>query len=193
FVNRVWHERAQLEAVEERVALRSRQRREQALPGAGRVQRYAVADRGEEAHDLRARHGLDVHRGEIVEDDEVRRLPRRLGDGAEDRPCAQAQLAVARAPLAERRELRAGVIAARLVVLPDVAAAEQRGQEAVDGRDVEAGARGERGDAHLAVGGDERLEQVERAVDRLDGATWPLGRERRLFHFTQAPFATRKA
>ena len=45
----------------------------------------------------------------------------------------------------------------------------------MDGGDVEAGARRERGDRDLTLGRREGLEQVERPIDRLDRSAGALG------------------
>ena len=91
------------------------------------MQRHAVAGLGEEPHDLGAGDRFDVDGGEVIEHDEVRRFARGFGDRAQDRPGAQAKLTEARAALGQGRELRAGVIAAGLRVLANIAATQERG------------------------------------------------------------------
>ena len=98
-----------------------------------------------------------------------------LDQPLEERSGREAELVVAAAALGERRHLRAGVIAARVGVLPDVAPAEERRQEPVDGADVELRARRQRRDADLAVGAGEGLEEVEGAVHRLHRAARAAG------------------
>ncbi len=55
----------------------------------------------------------------------------------------------------------------------------------MDGGNVKSRAHGERGDGDLALGGGERLEQIEGAVDRLHGAPCALRRDGGLFRFAQ--------
>jgi len=118
--------RAELEPVEDAVATGRGKCREERLPGAGRVQRHAVAGLREEPHDLGAGDRLDVHRCKVVKDDEIGRLARRLGDRPKDRSSAKAELAEARTAFGKGRELRAGVVPTRLGVLANIATTEQR-------------------------------------------------------------------
>src|SRR5206468_5562777 len=83
---------AQIDALEQRVAARGGKVREQRLACARGVQRRAVPDDGEQADDLWRGHGLDVHGLQVVKDDEVRGLARGLGERAEERSCAKAEL-----------------------------------------------------------------------------------------------------
>jgi hypothetical protein len=58
---------------------------------------------------------------------------------------------------------------------------------------VQSRPRGERGDGDLALGGDERLEEIERPVHRLDRPTCPLCRSRRFFHRAEPPICVVEA
>ena len=165
--------RAKPGAIEKRLAPLMRERREERLAGARGVQRDAVPDDGEQAHDLRARGGLDVHGHRVVEDAQVRGLAGGFDEGLEQRTRREPELVVPAAAVGQRRDLGARVVATRVGVLADVAAPEERREEAVDRADVELRPGREGRDRDFAVGAGKRFEEVERAVDGLDRPAGP--------------------
>jgi len=130
--------------------------------------------------------GLDVHGHGVVEDAQIGGLPRGLDEGLEKRARREAQLVVPAAALGQGRDLRAGVVTAGVRVLPHVPPAEERREEAVDRADMELRPGSERRDADLAVRAGQGLEQIQGAVDRLDGAPRPA-RLGGFFHSSELP------
>jgi hypothetical protein len=112
----------------------------------------------------------------VVQHNQVRGLARCVGQRAEERPCAKPKLPESGTALGERRQLAAGVIATGLGVLAHVPTPEESCEEPVHGADVEPGPGRDRCDRDLAIGRYESLQQVQRAVDRLNrAATSPRG------------------